>query len=153
MRQEILMVENPRLTLDQLLCFSIYSTGHAFNRIYKPLLDKIGLTYPQYLVMVVLWHEDRQTVRGIGSKLFLESNTLTPLIKRLEAAGLLSRERDREDERQVRVALTDQGRALQQMAADVPDCIFEACGMKYDELVDLTHKLTSLRNALEKAAS
>ncbi|OSQ39780.1 MarR family winged helix-turn-helix transcriptional regulator [Thalassospira mesophila] len=146
------MAEKPTLTLDQLLCFSVYSTGHAFNRIYKPLLDEVGLTYPQYLVMVVLWQEDRQTVRGIGSKLFLESNTLTPLIKRLEVAGLLTRERDREDERQVRVVLTEQGRALQQKAADVPDCVFEACGMKLDELVDLTRKLTTLRNALEKSA-
>jgi DNA-binding MarR family transcriptional regulator len=146
------MADKPRLTLDQLLCFSVYSTGHAFNRIYKPLLDKVGLTYPQYLVMVVLWQEDRQTVRGIGSKLFLESNTLTPLIKRLETAGLVTRERDREDERQVRVVLTDQGRALQAEAADVPDCIFEACGMNLDDLVDLNHKLTTLRNALEQSA-
>ena len=146
------MADKLKLTLDQLLCFSVYSTGHAFNRIYKPLLDKVGLTYPQYLVMVVLWQEDRQTVRGIGSKLFLESNTLTPLIKRLETAGLVTRERDRDDERQVRVALTNQGRSLQDEAADVPGCVVEACGMNLDDLVDLNRKLARLRNALEQSA-
>lgn len=146
------MADKQKLTLDQLLCFSVYSTGHAFNRIYKPLLDRVGLTYPQYLVMVVLWQEDGQTVRSIGGKLFLESSTLTPLIKRLEGAGLLTRERDREDERQVRVVLTQQGRDLQKEAENVPDCVFEACGMHLDELIDLNQKLVTLRTSLEKAA-
>ncbi|AUG52092.1 MarR family winged helix-turn-helix transcriptional regulator [Thalassospira marina] len=146
------MADKQKLTLDQLLCFSVYSTGHAFNRIYKPLLDRVGLTYPQYLVMVVLWQEDGQTVRSIGGKLFLESSTLTPLIKRLESAGLLTRERDREDERQVRVVLTQQGRDLQKEAENVPDCVFEACGMHLDELIDLNQKLVTLRTSLEKAA-
>ncbi|PKR56019.1 MarR family winged helix-turn-helix transcriptional regulator [Thalassospira marina] len=146
------MADKQKLTLDQLLCFSVYSTGHAFNRIYKPLLDRVGLTYPQYLVMVVLWQEDGQTVRSIGGKLFLESSTLTPLIKRLEGAGLLTRERDREDERQVRVMLTQQGRDLQKEAENVPDCVFEACGMHLDELIDLNQKLVTLRTSLEKAA-
>ena len=140
------------LTLDQLLCFSIYSTGHAFNRIYKPLFDRIGLTYPQYLVMVVLWQEDGQTVRSIGKKLFLESNTLTPLIKRLESAGFVSRNRDREDERQVRVVLTQKGRDLQQDAQDVPRCVFDACGLDLDEVIDLNNKLIKLRTSLENAA-
>ncbi len=146
------MPDQQQLTLDQLLCFSVYSTGHAFNRIYKPLLDRIGLTYPQYLVMVVLWQEDGQTVRGIGSKLFLESNTLTPLIKRLENAGLLKRARDQEDERQVRVKLTQKGRDLQDAAQEVPDCVFEACGLDLDALKDLNQKLIMLRHSLEKAA-
>ena len=146
------MPDQQQLTLDQLLCFSVYSTGHAFNRIYKPLLDRIGLTYPQYLVMVVLWQEDGQTVRGIGSKLFLESNTLTPLIKRLESAGLLKRARDQEDERQVRVKLTQKGRDLQDAAHEVPDCVFEACGLDLDALKDLNQKLIMLRHSLEKAA-
>ena len=146
------MPDQQQLTLDQLLCFSVYSTGHAFNRIYKPLLDRIGLTYPQYLVMVVLWQEDGQTVRGIGSKLFLESNTLTPLIKRLESAGLLKRARDQEDERQVRVKLTQKGRDLQDAAQEVPDCVFEACGLDLDALKDLNQKLIMLRHSLEKAA-
>ncbi|OKH89107.1 MarR family winged helix-turn-helix transcriptional regulator [Thalassospira sp. TSL5-1] len=146
------MADKQTLTLDQLLCFSVYSTGHAFNRIYKPLLDRIGLTYPQYLVMVVLWQEDGQTVRGIGSKLFLESNTLTPLLKRLESAGLLKRERDRDDERQVRVMVTQKGRELQHEAQDVPDCVFEACGLDMEALSDLNQKLITLRNSLEKTA-
>src|SRR3954452_21193280 len=101
-----------KLLLDNFLCFAIYSAGHAFNQFYRPLLDAIGLTYPQYLVMVALWSANDQTVKALGEKLSLESSTLTPLLKRLEAAGYLTRTRDPEDERQVRVRLTAAGRAL-----------------------------------------
>src|ERR1700747_3065925 len=94
------------LMLSNQLCFAVYSTAHAFNRVYKPLLDSLGLTYPQYLVMLTLWERDRVTVTAIGEQLFLDSGTLTPLLKRLEAAGLLRRSRDRADERQVLVTLT-----------------------------------------------
>ena len=90
-----------RLKLDNFICFALYTANHAMNRVYKPLLDALGLTYPQYLVMVSLWEEDGQTVGGLGDKLFLESSTLTPLLKRLEAAGYIRRERSREDERVV----------------------------------------------------
>ena len=96
----------PVLDVDDHLCFAIYSAGHAFNRIYKPLLGELGLTYPQYLVMVALWAKDDQTVGSLGEKLLLESSTLTPLLKRLEGIGYLTRTRDPADERQVRVRLT-----------------------------------------------
>jgi MarR family transcriptional regulator, organic hydroperoxide resistance regulator len=103
----------PNLDLDDFLCFALHSTAQAAVRANKPMLDQLGLTYPQYLVMVALWAEDGQTVGSIGDKLFLESSTLTPLLKRLEAAGLVRRARCAEDERQVRVRLTEKGEALQ----------------------------------------
>src|SRR3712207_6426916 len=102
----------PRLELDDFLCFALHSTAQAAVRANKPMLDRLRLTYPQYLVMIVLWAEDGQTVSSIGDKLFLDSSTLTPLLKRLEAAGLVRRARCPEDERQVRVSLTDRGKAL-----------------------------------------
>ncbi len=101
------------LRLDNQICFAVYSTAHAFNRVYKPLLDKLGLTYPQYLVMLVLWERDGVPVKDIGERLFLDSGTLTPLLKRLEAAELIKRTRSTEDERQVLIALTAKGEALQ----------------------------------------
>src|SRR5213595_3505029 len=97
------------LRLDNQLCFAVYSTAHAFNRVYKPLLDSLGLTYPQYLVMLVLWERDGVPVKEIGDRLFLDSGTLTPLLKRLEAAGLIKRRRSKQDERQVLTALTAEG--------------------------------------------
>ena len=100
------------MSLDDHLCYSIYSAGIAIQRAYKPVLDELGLTYPQYLVMNVLWHEDRQTVGGIAERLALESSTLTPLLKRLEAAGLIARIRDVQDERRVHISLTAAGRKL-----------------------------------------
>jgi DNA-binding MarR family transcriptional regulator len=101
------------LHLDSMLCFAVYAAGHAFTRFYKPRLDAIGLTYPQYLVFMVLWEGDGITVKALGDRLFLDSGTITPLLKRLEARGLLRRERDEEDERQVRIYLTGEatGRA------------------------------------------
>src|SRR5262245_8935804 len=104
------------LQLDEFLCFAVYSASHALNRVYKPLLDALGLTYPQYLTMVVLWREDGLTVGSLSDRLFLESSTLTPLLKRLEAMGAVRRSRDPRDERQVRVHLTDEGRALREKA-------------------------------------
>ena len=98
------------------LCFAIYSAAHAFNRVYKPLLDRLGLTYPQYLVMLVLWERDGVPVKDIGERLFLDSGTLTPLLKRLEAADLIKRTRSAEDERQVLISLTSQGQALREKA-------------------------------------
>lgn len=137
------------LKLDEFLCFAVYSTGHAFNRVYKPLLDALGLTYPQYLAMVVLWQKDGLTVGALGERLFLESNTLTPLLKRLEALGLVRRVRSAEDERQVNVHLTDKGRALREKAAGVPLCIQDATGLDADALARLTGELTRLRAALQ----
>lgn len=136
------------MKLDNFLCFAIYSTNHAFTRVYKPLLDELDLTYPQYLVMVVLWEKDDQTVGSLGERLFLESSTLTPMLKRLEGMGYISRIRDRTDERQVRVKLTESGRALREKAANVPYDIASATGMKPAELVRLKQEIASLRTSL-----
>src|SRR5437870_5966914 len=122
------------LRLDNQLCFAVYSTAHAFNRFYKPLLDRLGLTYPQYLVMLVLWEEDGMSVKAIGERLFLDSGTLTPLLKRLEAAGLVKRTRSSEDERQVIVALTAQGEALKEKARSLPLSILAASECSVAEL-------------------
>ncbi|MDK1378497.1 MULTISPECIES: MarR family transcriptional regulator [unclassified Sinorhizobium] len=136
------------MKLDNFLCFAIYSTNHAFTRVYKPLLDELDLTYPQYLVMVVLWEKDDQTVGSLGERLFLESSTLTPMLKRLEAMGYISRVRDRADERQVRVKLTESGRALREKAENVPRGIANATGMKPAELVRLKQEIATLRTSL-----
>ncbi len=138
-------------TLERFLCFAIYSAGHAFNRVYKPLLDRLGLTYPQYLVMTALWEQDGQTVGQIGATLRLESSTLTPLLKRLEASGLLRRTRDAADERQVRISLTDQGRALQTSAQDVPDCVLAATGLDLEAMAKLQADIIALRDTLDRA--
>src|SRR6201981_1015621 len=114
------------LMLSNQLCFAVYSTAHAFNRVYKPLLDRLGLTYPQYLVMLALWERDGVPVKDIGERLFLDSGTLTPLLKRLEAADLIKRRRSTEDERQVLIALTSQGQALREKARSVPQSILAA---------------------------
>lgn len=131
-----------------LLCFSVYSTGLAFNRIYKPLLDKLGLTYVQYLALMALTRRDSQTVSELGDSLFLESNTLTPLIKRLEAAGFVTRRRDTADERVVRVALTDKGRETMEEARCVPQEVLAATGMTIPELQRLNETMKALRGNL-----
>jgi len=141
-----------RPDVSDLLCFAIYSTGHAFNRVYKPLLDELGLTYPQYLVMVALWAENDQTVGQLGDRLFLESSTLTPLLKRLEALGLVTRKRDPKDERQVRLRLTDKGANLRKRARDVGGCIIEAVGLSREAAVKLRGDIVRLRDNLMKAA-
>lgn len=137
--------------LPELLCFAVYSTAHAFNRVYKPLLDRLGLTYPQYLVMVRLWTQDDQTVGALCGALHLESSTLTPLLKRVEALGLVSRRRDPADERQVRVSLTPAGQALHAQAQDVPACILAATGLTPEALQRLTTTLNTLRDTLTEA--
>jgi DNA-binding MarR family transcriptional regulator len=141
------------LRLSEFLCFAIYSAGHAFNRVYKPLLDELRLTYPQYLVMVVLWEQDGQTVGNLGEKLFLESSTLTPLLKRLEALGHVRRSRDPADERQVRITLTPEGRALRQRALSIPHCILDASGLGIEGLQRLQTEITALRDALERGSA
>ncbi|KPF69554.1 MarR family transcriptional regulator [Bosea sp. AAP35] len=138
------------LKLNDFLCFAIYSASHAFNRLYKPLLDKLGLTYPQYLVMVTLWERDDRTVGEIGEQLLLESNTLTPLLKRMEAAGLVSRSRDPADERQVRLRLTSEGKALLAKAQPVPGCVLEATGLSGADAQRLTDEITALRASLAR---
>ena len=142
---------DPPLQLGNQLCFAIYSTAHAFNRVYKPLLDRLGLTYPQYLVMLVLWEGDGLTVGDIGEQLQLDSGTLTPLLKRLEAAELVKRTRSSEDERQVLIALTSRGLALREKARTVPHAILAASACSVSELSAMKNQLLGLRDRLNAA--
>ena len=139
------------LLLGNQLCFAVYSTAHAFNRFYKPMLDRLGLTYPQYLVMLVLWEQDGLPVKEIGERLFLDSGTLTPLLKRLEAAGLVKRTRSSEDERQVIVSLTAQGEALKEKARGLPLSILAASECSVAELTALKKEVELLRDKLNAA--
>jgi DNA-binding MarR family transcriptional regulator len=139
------------LLLGNQLCFAIYSTAHAFNRVYKPLLDRLGLTYPQYLVMLVLWECDGLSVKDIGARLFLDSGTLTPLLKRLEVAELIKRTRSTEDERQLLIALTSRGHALREKARAVPQAILAASDCSVSELSAMKNELVALRDRLNAA--
>lgn len=134
--------------LEDQLCYAVYSAGMAIQRTYKPLLDELGLTYPQYLVLNVLWREDKQTVGSIADGLALESSTLTPLLKRLETAGLVRRTRNPDDERQVIIALTVAGRALRSRAGCLADALLAASGMSSAELGEINGQLKRLRDAL-----
>ena len=136
------------LLLDNQLCFALYSSSHLMTKVYKPLLKEIGLTYPQYLVMLALWEEDGVTVGALGEKLYLDSGTLTPLLKRMEVAKLLKRERSGADERQVFIHLTDKGRILKRAAAQVPARAAAATGMGILELIKLRKQLTKLQAGL-----
>ena len=136
------------LLLGNQLCFAVYSAGHAFNRAYKPLLDRLGLTYPQYLVMLVLWERDGVPVKDIGERLLLDSGTLTPLLKRLEAAELVKRSRSTEDERQVLIALTPKGDALREKARAVPQSILAASACSVGELMAMKNEIVALRDRL-----
>ncbi|MEO0536718.1 MAG: MarR family transcriptional regulator [Cyanobacteria bacterium P01_A01_bin.123] len=131
--------------LGDFLCFSIYSAGHAFNQLYRTLLDDLGLTYPQYLVMSYLWDADNKSLKEIGAALELESNTLTPMLKRLEGMNLLVRCRDKQDERLVRIQLTKAGRDLKSRADQIPPCVLEATGLTADELTDLIQKINTVK--------
>lgn len=145
--------ETETLPLDAMLCFALYGAGHEMVRSYQPLLAALGLTYPQYLALLALWRTDGQSVGEIGAALGLETNTLTPLLKRLEAAGLVARSRDKRDERQVRVSLTDAGRAMQARAAHVPGCFAAATGMSLAEMAALRDALQRLRRNLAERQS
>ena len=136
------------LALDHQLCFAIYSASLAMTKFYKPVLDPLGLTYPQYLVMLVLWEGDGITVSQLGERLGLDSGTLTPLLKRLQASGLLTRLRDAADERRVLLQLTADGRALRQRATAVPPQVLQASGCGLDEMTDLTRRLHELRRRM-----
>ncbi len=136
------------LTPPEMICFALYSANHAMQRVYQPLLAPLGLTYPQFLVLLVLWREDGQSVGDLGRALQLESNTLTPLLKRMEAQGLVARARGTEDERVVLVTLTEKGRALEAEADGVSACIFDACGVALEELRALRDQVTGLRDRL-----
>jgi DNA-binding MarR family transcriptional regulator len=144
--------EDAALRLANQLCFAVYSTAHAFNGVYKSLLDAIGLTYPQYLVMLVLWERDGRTVKEIGEQLYLDSGTLTPLLKRMESAGLVRRVRDKEDERQVRITLTPAGSALRREASKIPLAIGSALGTAVRDPERLRDDIAALRDALNASA-
>jgi DNA-binding MarR family transcriptional regulator len=139
------------LVLENQFCFALYSASHAMTKAYKPLLDRLGLTYPQYLVMLVLWEQDAILVKDIGARLFLDSGTLTPLLKRLEANGLVTRNRDPQDERQVRISLRAEGRALRAAATAIPAQLLCASGQEAVTLSRLRAELSSVRDDLFKS--
>ena len=136
------------LRLDNQLCFALYSASLAMTKLYKPLLDELGLTYPQYLAMLALWELDGLMVSELGERLSLDSGTLTPLLKRPEAAGSIARIRDVEDERRVRITLTAAGRKLKARAEKIPACIVSATQCSLSEIVRLTRELRELRGRL-----
>ncbi|KQF12885.1 MarR family winged helix-turn-helix transcriptional regulator [Acinetobacter baumannii] len=138
------------LKLENQLCFLFYSTNLALNQLYRKLLTPLGITYPQYLVMLVLWEKDEITVSEIGSKLFLESSTLTPILKKLEALQLLNRTRSKEDERQVIITLSEKGKKLKEQAVNIPTHILEASSCDTATLLGLKDQLTQLRTNIAK---
>ncbi|VVP63540.1 Organic hydroperoxide resistance transcriptional regulator [Pseudomonas fluorescens] len=141
------------LLLDNQACFALHSTSLMMTKVYKPMLQAIGLTYPQYLAMMVLWEKDGLTVGEISTRLLTDPGSLTPLLKRLEGEGLLSRTRSREDERVVIVELTSQGRALQDKAQSIPQCILGASGFSLERLQSLQAELQALRSHLQESLS
>ncbi|RZT29374.1 MarR family winged helix-turn-helix transcriptional regulator [Cupriavidus agavae] len=137
------------LELDRQLCFALYSASLAMTKLYKPILSELGLTYPQYLVMLVLWQHGGMAISELGSRLKLDSGTLTPLLKRLEAAGYVTRARDTADERRVLVGLTEAGRKLRAAAASIPEEVLCATQCSLEEIQSLTKRLQGLRSTLE----
>lgn len=139
------------LLLENQLCFALYSTSLAMSKVYRKLLNDLDLTYPQYLVMLVLWEQDELTVSAIGDRLFLDSATLTPLLKRLETAGHVKRVRAVDDERQVIVSLTDRGRLLRQKARSLPQAVAGAAQCTAGEAADMVRALDLLRSKLQES--
>jgi MarR family transcriptional regulator, organic hydroperoxide resistance regulator len=139
--------------LGDFMCFAVYSTNLAYSRVYKPVLEQLGLTYPQYVTIVCLWEEDNQTVKGLSENLFLEPSTMTPMLKRLEAMGYVRRERDSEDERSVRISLTDAGRELREKAFAFRAVTAKASGLAPEEFRVLQKAIVKLRTNLVNAAS
>lgn len=144
-------VKTMPLLVDQQLCFALYSANLAMNKVYRQLLSQLNITYPQYLVMLVLWQKDDVTVSEIGEQLFLDSATLTPLLKRLESAGLINRQRTRQDERQVAVTLTEAGQALRARAEAIPEAVKCATACDDDALLALKLQLDGLRDNLNQS--
>lgn len=139
----------PQLRLDNQLCFALYAASGLVTRAYRPLLEPLGLTYPQYLVMLALWEDAPRTVKALGQTLDLDSGTLTPLLKRLEAAGFVTRTRDAQDERRVQIALTDAGLALRDKAAEVPAALACQLNLPLDQIVDLRATLQDLARRMK----
>lgn len=141
------------LALENQFCFALYSASLAMTKTYKPFLDQLGITYPQYLVMLVLWEQDDVLVKSIGERLFLDSGTLTPLLKRLEASGLIARNRDEADERQVRITLTREGRLLRKKAQDIPRQVLCASGQSPSAIGELKVQLSLIRDDLIRSGN
>ncbi|MBB3950362.1 MarR family winged helix-turn-helix transcriptional regulator [Aureimonas jatrophae] len=146
------MTDKSSFRLDEQLCFAVYSTAHAFNRLYKPKLDALGITYPQFLVLSILWRSEPQTVGSLGELLLLDSSTLTPLLKRLEAAGFVRRTRSTRDERVVDVTLTPEGQSLRDRAWAIPPEIAEATGESMTELGRLRQAILRVRDSLNASS-
>ncbi len=139
--------------LADFMCFSVYSTNLAYSRVYRPVLEKLGVTYPQYIAIVSLWEQDNQTVNELSEKLFLEPSTVTPMLKKLEAQGYLTRTRDEKDERVVRIALTEQGRQTRLQAAEYSQLTVQASGLDKAQFRNLQREIASLRDNLTRAAT
>ena len=142
--------EDELLKLDNQLCFVLYAASRAVTQTYRPLLDGLDLTYPQYLVMLVLWERDGLTVNEIGDRLRLDSGTLTPLLKKLEARGFLNRSRDKEDERRVIISLLPEGMKLKKKAAGIPEMLLCRSGLSVDEFSELRQKINSIIENMKK---
>ena len=148
-----LPADSPTARLGDYMCFAVYSTNLAYSRVYKPVLEQLGLTYTQYITIICLWEQDGQTVKSLSEKLFLEPSTMTPMLKRLESMGLVQRERDKEDERSVRVALTPAGRQLREKAFDYRETTAKAAGLSPEEFRVLQKAIVNLRSNLVDAAA
>jgi DNA-binding MarR family transcriptional regulator len=144
------MENSKSLQLQNQICFPLYVIAKEITGLYRPFLDEIGITYPQYLVMMVLWENDGLPVNHIGEKLFLDSGTLTPLLKRLETKGVISRKRKKEDERVVEVFLTEAGKQLQQKACEIPGKIQTKIGVETEDLLHLKETILKILNKIEK---
>jgi MarR family transcriptional regulator, organic hydroperoxide resistance regulator len=144
------MNTNNLLKLENQLCFSAYTASRLITKLYRPFLEQIGITYPQYLVMLVLWEEEGITLRDLGNRLYLDSGTLTPLLKRLEALKLINRERSSEDERLLCVTITNEGRLLKEKAKLIPECLLSSINIDTTELIQLKKGLDNLINSFEK---
>ena len=142
--------EPDQLSLEQHLCFSVYSANIAINRAYRPVLDRLGITYPQYLIMSALWESDGQAIGAIAERLSLDSSTITPSVKRLETAGLVTRRRNPEDERQVIVSLTNAGRNLQADSRCLTDTLLHQSGLPVAHIIRLNEEISALRDALAR---
>lgn len=140
-----------QIKLDVLLCFAAYSTSHAFSRLYRPMLDRLGLTYPQFIVMMVLWDNGTTTMKALSDKVMLESSTLTPLLRKLEAAGLVTRTRNADDERVLDITPTERAMALRLDGKQAALAIAEASGETLEGVLELQRRLTRVRDSIEKA--
>ena len=142
-----------QLLLDQQLCFALYAASRSVTGLYRPLLEPLGLTYPQYLVMLVLWEQDGLTVRELGQRLQLDSGTLTTLLKRLQSAGLITRQRRQQDEREVDIRLTDAGLALRDKASGIPECLAQCMQLPFEQMQSLRDELKRLTRQIQLSPS